>query len=416
MRSVGLITEYNPFHNGHLYHLRQSRQLADAEVAVAVMSGHFLQRGEPALLDKWQRTRMALAAGVDVVVELPFPWACSSAPQFAAGALAALEALGGIDALCFGSEHGELEPLRRCADRLLEQSTAIKSNTARLLKAGMTYPAAREQVVREITGDSADADLLRTPNNILGIAYLQALKQAGSAIQPLTLRRIGAGFHELEAVAGIASATGIRQMLAAGAPADEFLPEASATLLSAALEEGKTADPGLLHRLLLGSILRDAERLPSYYQVDNGLENRLLGAAADSHSFEELVAAVKSRQLTRTRIQRVLIYVLLGICRDPMQQALATGPLYLHLLGCSRRGRQYLAATRKQRSLPLLQNFSRVHAILKRRYGAESRTFRDALTQLRFQERATACYQLLLPKPSSTALNRDYHTELITIS
>lgn len=414
MRSVGLITEYNPFHNGHLYHLRQSKRLADAEVAVAVMSGHFLQRGEPALLDKWQRTRMALAAGVDVVVELPFPWACNSAPQFAAGAVAALEALGGIDALCFGSEGGELEPLRQCARLLREHETVIAASTTRLLKEGLSYPAAREQVVRRIAADRVDADLLGTPNNILGIAYLQTLAQTGSRIEPLTLRRIGAGFHDEQAVGDIASATGIRRMLAAGERAGDYLPEPCASLLGDAVAAGETTDSDLLHRLLVAAILRDAERLSAIYQIDNGLENRLLEAAANSRTFEALVATVKSRQLTRTRIQRTLIYVLLGIRRDLLQQALATGPLYLHLLGCSERGRKYLAATRKQRALPLLQNFSRVHANLKRHYGADSSSFRGALIQLRFQEQATACYQLLVRNRSATALNLDYYTELVT--
>jgi len=414
MRTVGLITEYNPFHNGHLYHLQESRRLAAAEIAVAVMSGHFLQRGEPALLDKWTRTRMALAAGVDVVVELPFPWACNSAPQFAAGAVAALDALGGIDALCFGSESGELDPLGRCADALETCRDRIDQETGRLLREGVTYPAARERVVRGIISDDVDAGLLASPNNILGIEYLRALERAGSGIRPLTLRRIGAGFHDLDAVGKIASATGIRRMLAAGEGVGEYLPEPCGSLLADALVSAEILDFEILYRLVVAAILRDAEQLANIYQVDNGLENRLIEAAQTSRGFDDLVDNVKSRQLTRTRIQRVLSYVLLGIRRDEMQQALAAGPRYLHLLGCSEQGKRYLAASRKQRTLPLIQNFSRIQARLMRHDRADPDRLRQALLQLELQERATRIFSLLAQKNPAGHLNRDYFTGLVT--
>jgi tRNAmet cytidine acetate ligase len=414
MRTVGLITEYNPFHNGHLHHLRESKRQADAEVAVAVMSGHFLQRGEPALLDKWTRTRMALAAGVDVVVELPFPWVCNSAPQFAAGAVAALEALGHIDVLCFGSESGELEPLQRCANLLLHYKLRIEQETAELLRQGVNYPAARELSVRSIADARVDPELLATPNNILGIEYLKALKASASSILPLTIPRIGAGFHDEEAVGRIASATGIRRMLAAGEGGGDYLPEDCAGLLADAEAVGEILDFELLHRLLVAAILRDSWQLVDIYQVDNGLDNRLIAAAQVSRSWINLVDAVKSRQLTRTRIQRILIYVLLGIRRDVMQQTLSAGPRYLHLLGCSDLGQKYLAASRKQRLLPLIQNFSRVQAVLRRHYQADPELLRQALLQLKLQERATRLYTLLSRKCPAGHLNRDYFTGLVS--
>jgi predicted nucleotidyltransferase len=413
MRSVGLITEYNPFHNGHLHHLQESKRLAAAPVAVAVMSGHFLQRGEPALLDKWTRTRMALAAGVDVVVELPFPWACNSAPQFAAGAVAALAALGGITTLCFGSECGELEPLRRCADFLDHHRERISRETRRLLREGVNYPAAREQVVRGLADDRFDPDLLATPNNILGIEYLKALQRGDSAILPLTLPRIGAGYHDDTATGAIASATGIRRMLTAGEGVADYLPDACASLLADAEVGGELCNPEHLHRLLVAAILRDAEHLPDIYQVDNGLEKRLLKAAQTCRTYEELVAAVKSRQLTRTRIQRISTYVLLGVRRDVMQQALLAGPRYLHLLGCSELGQTYLAASRKLRLLPLIQNFSRVRAALKRYYGEPSATCGEALAQLQLEERATQLYTLLTRQSEAGTRQQDYVMDVL---
>ena len=162
MRIVGLITEYNPFHNGHLHHLQESLRVAEADASVAVMGGHFLQRGEPALLDKWTRAEMALAAGVDLVLELPFPFACNSAPHFARGAVQSLNALGVVDALCFGSEAGEVEPLQTAARLLLEHADDIDAGTRQLLRSGVSYPAARAKVLSEMTSD-VSAALISSP-------------------------------------------------------------------------------------------------------------------------------------------------------------------------------------------------------------------------------------------------------------
>jgi predicted nucleotidyltransferase len=181
MNAVGLITEYNPFHNGHRHHLQESLKISGAGIAVAVMSGHFLQRGMPAMLDKWVRTRMALAGGVDVVLELPVVWACNSAPHFAAGAIAVLEACGGVEFLCFGSESGVLAPLQECAVLLNASAGRIAHETGQALRAGVSYPIARAAAMQEIFGA---AELLATPNNILGISYLQALAAAPALYAP----------------------------------------------------------------------------------------------------------------------------------------------------------------------------------------------------------------------------------------
>jgi predicted nucleotidyltransferase len=415
MRAVGLITEYNPFHNGHLHHLRESLRLADAEVAVAVMSGHFLQRGEPALVDKWRRTEMALLAGVDLVVELPFPFACQSAPHFARGAVQCLEGLGGISALCFGSEAGELVPLQQCASLLQLRRKELTVGTAARLRQGATYPAARFAMVAELAGEPETAALLHTPNNILAIEYLQALKTLGSSMVPLTIPRLGPGFHEVAASGPIASATGIRRRLAEGQPVAEFLPRASAALLEEALVAGQVVDLDLLHRLVLGQIFRGRDALRQVCQVEQGLDRRLAEAALTSTCWEDLAAGCKARQLTRTRIQRLLCYVLNDVSQAVMAECLETGPRYLHLLGCSATGRRFLAATRKQRSLPLIGNFSRVYATLKRCYGPDSAPFRQALAMLELDLRATRNYTLLLSGWVGGNRNLDFFREVVTV-
>jgi len=409
MKSVGLITEYNPFHNGHLHHLQESLRVSGAEVAVAVMSGHFLQRGEPALFDKWLRAEMALAAGVDLVVELPFPFACNSAPHFARGAVLALDALG-VDALCFGSESGELAPLQEAADFLRSHAAAIETGSAALLRRGRPYPEARAQVVREL-GAAAAAEVLATPNNILGLAYLRALAEAGSAILPLTIPRIGAGYHDTEASGTIASATGIRRMLAAGEPVLNYLPATVQLPFLRAVNRGACLDEAHLHRLLAARILRGADSLTGLYLVADGIEQRLFEAALTSSDFTSLVDAVKSRHATRTRVQRLLAHLLNESGAGEMAAFLERGPRYLHLLGSNARGRRFLAARRGDLGLPLVGNFSRVYPILKRRYGAGSDDFRCAEQMLAAELRATRSYTLLQQSWSGDNRNRDYFVE-----
>ncbi len=411
MRSVGLITEYNPFHNGHLHHLQESLAVTQSDVAVAVMSGHFLQRGEAALLDKWRRTEMALAAGVDIVVELPVPWACSSAPDFACGAVQALTALG-VDSLCFGSEAGEIAPLQRCSETLTERDDILEKETAQLLRHGVSYPLARQQAVEQFLAEE-DAALLVTPNNILGIEYLNAIRRSGSPVRPTTIKRVGAGYHDTHPGRnGIASATGIRNRLASGKDVEPFLPAAVFPSLRAAQSERALLFLPHYFRLLLGQIFSHSNTLTRYALVENGIENRLLDVAERAASMDELITGLKSRQLTRTRIQRLLVAIVLALDKGVVNSLFESGPLYLHLLGASSTGRRFLAAGRKSWTLPLIQNFSRVYPQLKRSYGATSEQYQLAMEQLELELRATKIYTLIMEEYRNSNRNRDFFEKL----
>ncbi|PLY03411.1 MAG: hypothetical protein C0622_04480 [Desulfuromonas sp.] len=413
MQAVGLITEYNPFHNGHLHHLHESLQLSGAAVAVAVMSGHFLQRGEPALVDKWLRAEMALAAGVDLVIDLPLPWACSSAPDFARGGVQALEGLGGIGALCFGSEAGEIEPLQRWAALVDGYDEQLTDGAASLLRAGKTFPRARAELLAELTAEQGGVPP-ESPNDILGLAYLRALAALDSSMRPLTTRRIGAGYHETGVGDGqIASATGIRARLRKGDEIAELLPEPVLALLREGLYGGRQIVEERYFLLLLAELLRNRTELERVWLVENGIHNRLIEVADRAATLEDLVAGIKARQLTRTRIQRMLVAILLGLERDTATALLASGPRYLHLLAASAKGERFLAATRKERSLPLVQDFSRIYARLKRHYGMESKEYRLALQQLELEQRATRIYSLLTQAPHTGSRNRDFYRPLI---
>ena len=414
MRAVGLITEYNPFHNGHLHHLQESLRVTGADVSVAVMSGHFLQRGEPALVDKWVRAEMALAAGVDLVVELPLPWACSSAPDFARGAVQALGALD-VDSLCFGSESGVIEPLQVCADFLYDNDSTVTRKTTELLRQGINYPQARAQILNELLPENLDSEALSAPNNILGIEYLKALKQLKSSIEPATIQRIGAGYHDTKTgLNGIASATGIRKKLAESEPIADLLPAAVSAILTPVISASEVFSVDNYFRLLLAQVFRNPTGLVACWLVDNGIENRVLSVAENSSSLEELLVGLKSRQLTRTRIQRLLVSVLLGMDKTVIPQLFSVGPRYLHLLAVSEKGQQFLASSRKERKVPLIQNFSRVYALLKRYYGAESKEYYLASQQLELELRATKIYTLLLQKYCGSTRNRDFYEPLRT--
>lgn len=411
MRAVGLITEYNPFHNGHRYHLQQSRLQAGADAAVAVMSGHFLQRGEPALLDKWLRARMALDSGVDLVLELPLPWACNSAPVFADGAVFSLQQCR-VDSCCFGSESGSLPELQRAADWLSEHSGLIDLATRKLLRQGKTWPQARSEIAAAQQAGTGVQEVLRHPNNILGLEYLRALGKTVDVV-PLTIKRIGAGYHQESIVDELASATGIRARVARGESVAAFLPEPVGAILNKALHEGMTVDLGILYRLVMYALQQDEKNIERIYQVDPGLSRRLQEVACRSTSYSDLVDAVKSRQLTRTRIQRLLSYVLLGLDSGLMSELLDCGPLYLHLLGQSPMGEAFLKARRKQFELPLISNYSRIHSRLKRRYEGDPERLRLAQEQLNLELRASRIYSLLLPGFGDQNRNRDFYQPVL---
>ena len=406
MTAVGLITEYNPFHNGHQYHLQESLQVSGADVAVAVMSGHFLQRGMPAMLDKWVRTKMALASGVDLVLELPVVWACNSAPHFAAGAVAILEACGGVESLCFGSERGELAPLQDCATLLTTSAARIASETGQALRTGISYPVARAAAVQ---GATDATELLATPNNILGISYLQALATLGSRIRPLTIPRIGAGYHDCVPHGTIASATGIRQLHARGEDLSPFIPLAAQLHLHPALHSGNVLDSSRLFPLLMTRLSDEPAALTGIYQVEDGIAERLCEHARSAHTLAGLIDSVKVRHLTVTRLQRILTYILLNLASAEVEEQLAGGPSYLRLLGATAKGERFLSSTRKKRTLPLLANFSRSSAQLKKFYDGKSPAFRRAEALLRLETRATRLYTLLLSQWSGMDRNRDYY-------
>lgn len=398
MRGVGLITEYNPFHNGHLYHVQQARRCSGADVVVAVMSGHFLQRGEPALTDKWSRAQMALRCGVDVVVELPLPYACNSAPTFARGAVQVLDLFAPhIESLCFGSESGDLNCLQQLARRMKDHDSSAAGT--RHLRSGQTFPQARAAALQQ---SGCDSSLLDQPNNVLSVAYLRALQQLGSPLIPLTITRRGAGYNDFEPGAdGIASATAIRQRLnndnLEHEPVQPYMPAAAWTILQRQLSRRMVVDLSRWFAMVEQAVLGSDGCAEECYQMESGLKKRVFQAALTARDFEDLVTRVKARHLTRTRVQRLLCYLALGLGSASMDDFLRQPLPYIQLLGSSKKGELFLRQCRSDLTVPLVSNFSRIAAQLKRHYGCNSVGCQLAHWQLQSENRATRLYSLLLP-------------------
>lgn len=352
MTVAAVIAEYNPFHNGHALQLERTRTLHGATHIAAVMSGDFVQRGDCACISKWQRTRMALAGGADLVLELPLPWCMAGAEGFAAGGTAIAEALGCVDMLSFGSECGDIEQIQAAARLLTDES--INAEILRIKNSeGITYAAARVRAL----GGSDCAAVLETPNDTLGVEYCRALDGMGSAIRPVCVTREGAAHDSSEhsSDGSIASGSRLREMLEEGGDISSAVPQCTAEIFAEAVEAG-TAPASLKHidRAMLYALrTMDEAQLCKLPDLSEGLENRLQRCIASAESFEQLCDMIKTKRYTHARIRRIVMSAVLGIDRDLCRDAQGwRKPPYLRILGMNSRGREILACAKP--TLPIV--------------------------------------------------------------
>lgn len=329
MNICGIIAEYNPFHNGHKLHIEQTREKFGATHIVAVMSGNFTQRGDIAIADKYARAETALKNGVDLVIELPLPYALASAEQFARGAVFLLEALGCVDMLSFGSECGDIDLLSETAGAVLyaQQTEEFYS----LMRRGDSFPTALQKTI-EKNYEKEIMDALTTPNNTLAVEYLKALGELGSYITPVTIARSGAAHDDEKSSENIASASKIRRLILSGKGADEYLPEPFTA---------ETADIRRLETAILAKLRTmsksEIEKAPNVFI---GLENRIYKAARVSRSLAELYLLTKTKRYTMARIRRIILSCFLGVRKSDLKGE----PAYVHILGMNARGREILSA------------------------------------------------------------------------
>ncbi|KAF0197967.1 MAG: hypothetical protein FD169_30 [Bacillota bacterium] len=332
MRVLGLVVEYNPFHSGHLYHLEESRRVCQPDLTIAVMSGNFTQRGDAAIFDKWARAEMAVRCGVDVVFELPVAWAVRSARDFALGGVWHLDRAGATH-LCFGSESGSFQELSQAAAVLQEESKEFQQALRAELSTGVNYPRARYQALRKLGYEKSA--ILHEPNNILGVAYLLALKKIKSNLIPITIRRQGAHYHDHDLDTPLASATAIRQAILGNTPLDRLpVPMATKEIISRELALGRGPHGIENLNLLIKYAIRNqgADSLAKLLDMEAGLAFRFKRCEESAAMVQEFISCVKTKRYTWTRIQRILCYALLGITTEVTAAIHAEGPQYLRLL------------------------------------------------------------------------------------
>lgn len=413
MKTAGIIVEYNPFHSGHQLHIERTRQETGADYVIAVMSGSFVQRGEPALTDKYYRTQMALLGGADLVLELPVLFSTGSAGDFAAGAVSLLDKLGVVDSLCFGSECGDISPFLQAASFLAEETPAFSALLQAHLRNGLSFPHARALAFAACFSDSCAAaqknalkgqgaplsvpeGFLTSPNNILGLEYCSALLKRNSRIRPFTVKREGAGYHDtaLSHSQNPSSAAAIRQALYRSEMSDtHFAPQSSAqnapsdsagrlssawAAISPALPEpqekiwldilsqkrllyARDLSKELRYRLLLD----EPGGFAQYAEVNRELSDKLRKCCLNFSDWDSLCDALKSKELTYSRISRALCRILLSLRQDDLLRARSADYVpYARILGFRRQSVPLLSAIRKNSGIPLLSKLADARHLL----------------------------------------------------
>ena len=357
---LGIIAEYNPFHNGHLYHLETSKKLTDADYTVAIISGNFTQRGSTSIVDKWSKTKMALENGIDLVIELPVLYSISSAENFADGAIKILNSLGIVDYLSFGAETSDISILNNIANILCSEHEEYKNLLSIELEKGLSFPKARENALLDYIKNTDDnvpenriidfekySKVLSSPNNILGIEYLKALKKYKSSIKPVCISRFKSEYNSSSFSENIASATAIRELIKNKNfdTIKNVIPLESYSILMDCINSGCVApDLNCFEKEIIYTLRKmSIEEIASIPDVSEGLEFSIKKAVNSCNNINEFLDIVKSKRYTITRLQRILLYALLGISKEDMQLSKKVGKPYIRVLGFNDNGKKLVS-------------------------------------------------------------------------
>ncbi|NLO08726.1 MAG: nucleotidyltransferase [Clostridiales bacterium] len=375
MKVLGIITEYNPFHNGHKYHIDEAKKITGADYVIAVMSGDFVQRGCPAIISKYDRNLMALNNGVDLVFELPVCYSTGSAQYFALGAVSLLNSLGIVDYICFGSEIGDIKDLEEAAGMFFNPTESFQRTLYSYIREGFSYPAARAKAAEEslsIDGESNNtyiAKVISEPNNILGIEYIKALKQIDSTIQPVTIKRHMANYHDEKPGLLLSSATAIRSVLEkkhnsnlpsikSSVPKNvyDYFTDNNYITYPITIEDFSAI---IKYKLLSES----SRELSSYLDLSSDIADRIKNINIQDLSMDELSQSIKTKNITLTRVNRALIHVLLNIRKEAFQEYIDDGDFiyYLRLLGMKKEASHLIRKIKNHGKLPVITKVSRAY-------------------------------------------------------
>lgn len=355
MKILGIIAEYNPFHNGHKYHIEEARKKTKSDFVIVVMSGNFTQSGNIAIYDKFTRANLATEYGVDLVIELPTIFATSSAESFAFGAVSLLNNLGIVDYICFGSETDNIDTLYSISKIINDNNIQITSKIKENLKTGVSYPVARENVLKEyLTQD--DLSILNKSNNILGIEYLKALDKLKSNITPICIKRESSNFNETTLNANsnrYTSATSIRNMINQNKInlVEKYVPALTYT----AILNNDASFNDKLYKILKYKILTTStENLKNVSEVTEGLENKMKNAITHSISYDDFINSIKSKRYTMTKIKRMLNNILLNIKKEDLMFAKNNSITYAHILSLGYKGKELLSLISKNSNIDII--------------------------------------------------------------
>lgn len=393
MNITGIITEYNPFHNGHIYHLTEARKNTNADGIICIMSGNFVQRGGPAIVDKWKRTEMALNNGVDLIIELPTFYAVSSAEFFAKGAVSILNSLGIVDNIFFGSECGDVNKLIEISQVLVNEDCTYKSILKKNLDKGLTFAKAREKSLIEYLNNDEINDILLSSNNILGIEYVKSILKLNSSIKPMTLKREGSKYNDRELSSSFSSATSIRETLKNNNSIENLvnlIPNESYKIFSKLQEDQYpfVFDEDMF-KFIKYKIQTNCINFNNLYEITEGLDNKIMKEINNSNTYDEFILNIKSKRYTYSKISRLLTHIYLGLDDNSFVSINNPTNLYARVLGFNKTGREILSLIKANSTIPLITKVPR---------------FTDN-PLLKLDIRATAAYSILNNKINP---NSDY--------
>ncbi len=412
MKICGIVAEYNPLHNGHLHHIETSKRITQADYIIVVMGGNFMQRGTPAIMDKYERTRTALACGADLVIELPAYYSAGSAEYFATGAVSLLDKIGVVTQLCFGSESGDITTFQQIVDIVLDESPAYQQLLQSHLKGGASYPAARSAALLAICPElSASISILNSPNNILGMEYMKSIRRQNSSIEPITIKRCGSNYHEIRMGVNQSSSSAIRNALLTGVPIRELanqMPEASYSIFTDYLQQNKALQSNDFSELLYYKLLSEQHKgFYDYVDVSEAISDRICNHLYQFESFDSFCDLLKTKEVTYTRISRCLLHILLDMHKDDLGiyiEELGITP-YARILGFRKDATPLLSEIDKHTRIPLVTKLA----------DAKDKLSEEAFHMLQKEMQINNIYSAIRALHSNRPMSNEYSTPIVIL-
>ncbi len=412
MKIAGIIAEYNPFHNGHKFHIEQTKLITGADFVIVVMSGNFTQRGTPAIMDKYSRARMALENGADMVLELPSCYACGSAEYFADGAIALLDALGCVDYVCFGSECGDIELLRPVAETLANEPASYKEVLKSELKKGATFPLARNRALTHcIPSFAENENIIGSPNNILGIEYMKSIIRRKSNIQPVTILRTGSDYHSQRFNQQYSSSLALRHSFETQGSLDLIrgqVPENVFAIMKESFQKTYPIFPRDASAMLKYKLLvEEPDGYTDFVDITPDISDRILKVLYHSYDYEQMCEILKTKNLTYARVSRLLCHILLNLRKDDLEAYQSGGTVfYARVLGFHDDGKGLLKEIRRSTSIPIITKVT------------DGRDIKSDIGRKQFENDilASHIYESVVSNKFGCPMQNEYTRPVITIS